>query len=1275
MEERRRTRSQGPPTPIENNELIQWDPVQDVVRRERVRTGTNGLTGQTNVVNNARKNRTENSEISQEQHSDKTDHEQRPTFTPTTSEIPPKERLLENTGLQTGEIPPTEQRPRDIGSKPGEISPEKQKLEDPGVQLGEIPPKQQNDHLNSTSPKLGEIPQQKVHQPKANELTTTHPNREESPQMDTAEHYLDDNFSDVMRNSAIGSNVSSPFNTTAFNTTNNEHKVTLDWIIPDGRNSRLETLQEKHIMNFPAPGGKTGAMLVYLPDLEPFYNTKEFLIDLQSGELFAKLRNKWHPAGLTCRKHDFEVEQLMVLIQHASICLKNSLQRKENTEVLVLDPTKTQPPPLPFIPSTDNYIKHDKPMSPTMRKNYIKDRAQAAVTYITEYGNTRLWTMENLVPAHKLTQRLQIIFGKTNALKEVIDEAIGCDDEVRRKKCMRYLRPPKRFPAPEEMDREETAGWISWIHQETRALLEDLDEEIRLQNERDDPFTKNVIYATDTQYTNEISPEEYPQQTEDKLASPLVIDQMIPPLPQRIIHRNGEILPKTRELRSKPPVHNTRNTNTRRQITYDSVPWEGNDTSYLHLPSTRQQVGLEQFSMNDTTDIRLCHRCGGEGHIRKYCSINVHCDFCKSYSHHTSVCRSYANFVRAHPMASSRRTSPTHTTKQTDWVRAGTQEGKVEVLRQQKCEETNGEEEQPRRRDISEITRKHLERVISTMIPSSTCSTSDPTENVPTNSLATQWGDKEEKQVIVNNYYIKEQTGGWKQVKESEISPNTSRTRTQTKTSEISPNQTMLEVPMNESSRTLEENFTHIAKDVTAPRRTAPDNVIKEQQRFCVGDPERQNMAPLPPEYYKHPPPTKPEGNMETAAMLECIRQLQLTLKEHVLLNSKQAEYQMTQNADLFSEMIKGHTRRDLDPAMLAIPTFTGEEPEKCLDWINRIKNVCNQAGRSLRQELMNKSEPVVQNFIRTMGDTWTDEDVIDEILKYFSDIPTPAHAITKLRTLIQGEEEAIVTYNQKYRTLVERVEGKPVEKIDSYVELEQYLGSIILPIRKSIRSNIYWKSKHAPKTLGEAMKKAEELYMKHIYATGEIPTQRENTTSAEVTINEIDSLQRTQGYTYRRWRNRDNNEISPNQQKFQKQPWQTDKGSEISPNREEPQGRYRPSQKEENRQLPRGSYTQILVNPTQLSDTEFAAWMERLVEARKNRQENRPRPYSQFRKPFIQRRNENERPQHQELKQKLKPAEELNTEELTTHMRCEYADIEEAVDMYNLDVEECRSA
>ena len=207
---------------------------------------------------------------------------------------------------------------------------------------------------------------------------------------------MDDNFSDVMRSSVLGSNISSLFNTTAFDTTHSDQKVTLDWTLPDGKNTQLESLRDKHIADFPVPGGNTGAMLVYLPDLEPFYMTNEFLVDLQSGELFVKLQNRWHPAGLTCKKRNFEVDSLMALIQHASIRLKNKIygRKEEQTSVLTLDVSQVQPPPLPFIPRAENYVKHDRPMSPAMRKNYIKDRAQAAVKYITEYGNTKLWTLE-----------------------------------------------------------------------------------------------------------------------------------------------------------------------------------------------------------------------------------------------------------------------------------------------------------------------------------------------------------------------------------------------------------------------------------------------------------------------------------------------------------------------------------------------------------------------------------------------------------------------------------------------------------------------------------------------------------------------------------------------------------------------------------------------------------------------------------------------------------------------------------------------------------------
>ena len=184
-------------------------------------------------------------------------------------------------------------------------------------------------------------------------------------------------------------------------------------------------------------------------------------------------------------------------------------------------------------------------------------------------------------------------------------------------------------------------------------------------------------------------------------------------------------------------------------------------------------------------------------------------------------------------------------------------------------------------------------------------------------------------------------------------------------------------------------------------------------------------------------------------------------------------------------------------------------------------------------------------------------------------------------------------------------------------------------------------------------MKKAEELYMKHIYVTeGQTDSIPNASPSVEVTINEANSMQKPGQYGQRTWKSKNYSEIPPEQKNFQ----HISRGGD-------------------NRELPRGSYTQIMVNPTQLSDKEFAAWMDRLVEARRNRQENKPRPYRQFRKPLLRNRDEAGEMPQENLRNKIKPAEELNTKEIMSHMRCQLIDIEEAVDMYNLDVEECRPA
>ena len=146
----------------------------------------------------------------------------------------------------------------------------------------------------------------------------------------------------------------------------------------------------------------------------------------------------------------------------------------------------------------------------------------------------------------------------------------------------------------------------------------------------------------------------------------------------------------------------------------------------------------------------------------------------------------------------------------------------------------------------------------------------------------------------------------------------------------------------------------------------------------------------------------------------------------------------------------------------------------------------------------------MVQNFLATMDNDISDGELVEKVLQMFSDIPTTTQAIAKLKALRQGENESILAYNQRYRILVERVEGRTIEQITSPVAMEMYLGTIIPPLRKSIKNSLFWNSKHAPRTVREAMSKAQQLYVKHLYATSDEQEDDQTKTGEEVVINEI---------------------------------------------------------------------------------------------------------------------------------------------------------------------------
>ena len=68
-------------------------------------------------------------------------------------------------------------------------------------------------------------------------------------------------------------------------------------------------------------------------------------------------------------------------------------------------------------------------------------------------------------------------------------------------------------------------------------------------------------------------------------------------------------------------------------------------TSYMHLLWTGQED-------------KTCGKCSAPGHVKRQCRVVVSCDFCKTKSHTTMACRTYANFVREHPLTSSRKNTP-----------------------------------------------------------------------------------------------------------------------------------------------------------------------------------------------------------------------------------------------------------------------------------------------------------------------------------------------------------------------------------------------------------------------------------------------------------------------------------------------------------------------------------------------------------------------------------------------------------------------------------------
>ena len=110
--------------------------------------------------------------------------------------------------------------------------------------------------------------------------------------------------------------------------------MALEWYVPDSTNRQLVNILDKSVANFKSPGGGMGAMLVLLPQLDPFYRMDQFLFDLDTGELFMLFKAQLRRLGLYCMNNLFELEKLWKSIEHNCGIMKHDLEREDQTLVV-----------------------------------------------------------------------------------------------------------------------------------------------------------------------------------------------------------------------------------------------------------------------------------------------------------------------------------------------------------------------------------------------------------------------------------------------------------------------------------------------------------------------------------------------------------------------------------------------------------------------------------------------------------------------------------------------------------------------------------------------------------------------------------------------------------------------------------------------------------------------------------------------------------------------------------------------------------------------------
>ena len=71
--------------------------------------------------------------------------------------------------------------------------------------------------------------------------------------------------------------------------------------------------------------------MMTLQRLEPYFGTEFFLVDLETGEMFAYIRQQWRRAGLYCSNKPFVINDLIPKVERQGWTIWAELEAEDQT--------------------------------------------------------------------------------------------------------------------------------------------------------------------------------------------------------------------------------------------------------------------------------------------------------------------------------------------------------------------------------------------------------------------------------------------------------------------------------------------------------------------------------------------------------------------------------------------------------------------------------------------------------------------------------------------------------------------------------------------------------------------------------------------------------------------------------------------------------------------------------------------------------------------------------------------------------------------------------